>query len=424
MYYSVPPFINLYKYCDLCNNYREKQKLIEVMCMSIDVFEQLSSGTELGVVLLELSGELYFKSSEYIALEPFLDIFYRFLNSQDADKASLLYSCYQSRRFGGRYTFLTSTGLAYCVSPLYDDSENLWAGSVIGPFLLSDYEEFIDIDVLSKHQLDSKSLNEIRSGIYSIPYKTPVQARAVSELLYICTDFYQRNVKLTERKQSATTIYSIGKENELLSAISRGDIQAAGAVLNEILGNILFDDNINIDILRLHVIELTVLLSRAALRGGANSDAIFGLNLNYLQEIDKLKSAEEVVMWLHSVTKRFSQHVFDYADSKHADILYRAIAFIKNHYADKITLQNIADSVYLNVSYFSKIFKEETGQTPGNYISMVRIDESKKLLANPSISIIDIPELVGFDSQSYFTQVFKKSVGCTPGQYRRQISVM
>ena len=213
--------------------------------------------------------------------------------------------------------------------------------------------------------------------------------------------------------------YSILKESSLLDAISIGDEKTAGAILNDILGQILFNPGLNMETLRLRVFELTVLLSRAALKGGADINAIFGLNYSYLREIDALDTPEDAVLWLHDVTRRFARHVFDFSGSKHADVLHKAISYIKKNYAEKISLQDIADSIYLNVTYFSKIFKDETGQTPGNYITSIRIDASKRLLEDLAVAIVDIPEMVGFEGQSYFARVFKKMEGHTPAQYRR-----
>lgn len=216
-----------------------------------------------------------------------------------------------------------------------------------------------------------------------------------------------------------TSMYPIDKEDELISAVRIGDIETARRLLNDILGQILFCSGNNLEILRSRVVELTVLLSRAALKGGAQIDAIFGLNYSYLREIDALSSVEELVLWLHNITRHFTQHVFNHADAKHADVIYKAIAFIKKNYAQKFSLQDISDNVFLSLTYFCKVFKEKTGQTPGSYITSVRIEESKKLLRDPFVNIADIPELVGFESQSYFTRLFKKAEGCTPGRYRQ-----
>jgi AraC-like DNA-binding protein len=385
----------------------------------MDILEHLSAATGLGVTVLDVSGGIRFESSLYTPVKPFLQMLQSMLDCAEVDRVALLYGCYQSRRFGGRYIFFTPSGMTYCASMLTEQS-----GVLAGPFLMTDPDEYIEVDILGRHSISADAAGAIRPELCDIPVKTPVQARAVSEMLYVCAtscsaqQAVQPSVLI--QKDAVPTAYSIKKEDELIAAISIGDAQTAGAVLNDILGHILFDPGLNMETLRLRVVELMVLLSRAALKGGANIDAIFGLNYSYLREIDALASPEDAILWLHSVTRRFAQHVFDFAGSKHVDVLFKAVSFIKTHYAEKITLQDVADSVYLNVTYFSKVFKEETGQTPGSFITGVRIDASKRLLSDPSVNIVDIPELVGFESQSYFTQVFKKSEGCTPGQYRRK----
>jgi len=389
----------------------------------MDIFEHLSIAAGLGAVVLDISGQTLFESSLNKQLSPFLQMLQNTLDCTEADKSSLLYGCYQSRRFSGRYIFLTPSGLTYCTSPIITDKGELEAGVAIGPFLMTDYDEYIELDILERFNPSDSDADTILKNIREIPYLTPKKARSVSELLYACVISYS-NPKASRPSVSAQVDmlpvnYSIKKESELLAAISAGDTNEAGAILNDILGDILFSPGLSIEVLRLRVFELTVLLSRAALKGGADIDAIFGLNYSYLNEIDALKSAEGAVQWLHNVTRRFAQHVFDYSDSKHIDTLNKAISFIKSNYSLKITLQDVADSAFLNVTYFSKVFKDETGQTPGNFITATRIDAGKKLLLDTSINIVDIADNIGFESQSYFTRVFKKNEGCTPAQYRR-----
>jgi len=389
----------------------------------MEIFEHLSVATGLGTVVLDVDGEKRFTSVSYNSILTFLNLLLDTVNCTEADQTTLLYGCYQARRFGGRYIFLTPSGLAYCASPLTDESGALTAGVVLGPFIMTDHVEYLEIDVLNRQSIDESTAEKLSKEIYIIPYLTTKQVRAVSELLYTCAASHsavQAAVPLVPVQTDAFSMtYSVLKENDLLAATSIGDARTAGAILNDILGSILFSPDINMETLRLRVVELTVLLSRAALKGGANINAIFGLNYSYLKEIDALTSPEDAVLWLHNVTRRFAQHVFEFKGSKHVDVLNKAIQYIKSNYAEKISLQDVADSVYLNVTYFSKVFKDETGQTPGNFITAVRIDASKRLLQDVSVNIIDIPELVGFESQSYFTRVFKKTENCTPAQYRR-----
>jgi len=84
----------------------------------------------------------------------------------------------------------------------------------------------------------------------------------------------------------------------------------------------------------------------------------------------------------------------------------------------KITLEDVAAYVYLSPSYFSKIFKEEMDVNFNAYLNYVRIEMSKKLLLDPSISMVEVSNLVGFEDQSYFSKVFKKMTGISPKKYR------
>jgi len=390
----------------------------------MDIFEHLSVVTGLGVTVWDISGRVRFESALSKQLSPFLHDLRDALGCTETDRSALLYGCcYQTRRFGERYIFLTPSGLAYCTSPLLSETGETEAGVALGPFLMSDYDDYLELDIKDRHSPEPDVIEMISANICTIPYISPKQARSVSELLYACVVSYSDVKTIRPLAPMQTDMfpmtYSIMKESELLAAISVGDTNGAGALLNDILGHILFSPGLSMETLRLRVFELTVLLSRAALKGGANIDAIFGLNNSYLREIDALGSPEDAVQWLHSVTRRFAQHVFEYADSKHVDVLQKAIAYIKSNYAEKISLQDVADSVYLNMTYFSKVFKDETGQTPGNYITATRIEAGKKLLQKSTINLADIPEMIGFENQSYFTRVFKKAEGCTPAQFRR-----
>ena len=96
----------------------------------------------------------------------------------------------------------------------------------------------------------------------------------------------------------------------------------------------------------------------------------------------------------------------------------KAVSYISQHYSEPLTLNIVANQVHLNASYFSTLFKKEMGMSFKEYLNQVRIEESKRLLANSSFSIIDIAVSVGFEDQSYFSKVFKKYTGITPKQFR------
>jgi len=383
------------------------------------IFEHFSYATGVGVQIMSVSGEIRYASSLLCELKGILNRLLDIVDCAAAERMSLICGCYQSRRFGGRYIFFGPSGLAYCASPMLNSRGVLESGVVAGPFLMTDHDEYLSIDILDRLKVPRKAAALIESDIAELPYKSPIASRSLSEHLFLCAFNSDAPPPPAYPIQIDGFAYPFDKEDALLKAISQGDTRKAGALLNDILGQVLFHSGSSFETLRSRVFELTVLLSRAALKGSANVDAIFGLNYAYLRELDELSSVEDIVRWLHGVTRRFGQHVFDFAGSRHAGVIYKATSYIKANYMHKITLQDMANHVFLSPTYFSKLFKEETGQTPGNFLTAVRIDESKRLLRSQALNIVDIPARVGFDNQSYFARVFKKFEGQTPGKYRR-----
>ncbi|MGB4661824.1 MAG: helix-turn-helix domain-containing protein [Mobilitalea sp.] len=98
----------------------------------------------------------------------------------------------------------------------------------------------------------------------------------------------------------------------------------------------------------------------------------------------------------------------------------KAKEYVKAYFTDDISLIDCAKQVGISSYYLSHIFKNKTGQTFVEYLSMVRMIEAKKLSANRNLTIKDIAERCGYFNITYFCKVFKRCTGKTIGEYRRQ----
>ncbi|AZP04452.1 AraC family transcriptional regulator [Jeotgalibaca ciconiae] len=94
--------------------------------------------------------------------------------------------------------------------------------------------------------------------------------------------------------------------------------------------------------------------------------------------------------------------------------------FMKVNYHKNITLDDLVELVHINKFYLIRIFKQEVGMSPIDYLIHIRIDEAQKMLRNTNIAIADIAHLVGFQSPSHFSKTFRELSNITPSQYRRQ----
>ncbi|MEU9210260.1 AraC family transcriptional regulator [Streptomyces sp. NPDC048415] len=97
----------------------------------------------------------------------------------------------------------------------------------------------------------------------------------------------------------------------------------------------------------------------------------------------------------------------------------RAIECIRERYGEPLTLTEIAESALLSRFYFTRLFKEETGLTPGRFLAAIRIQQAKRLIESTSMSITEISFAVGYNSLGSFTNSFTASVGVSPSRFRR-----
>ena len=98
--------------------------------------------------------------------------------------------------------------------------------------------------------------------------------------------------------------------------------------------------------------------------------------------------------------------------------LRRVKEFIEANLGDDLSIEALADEACLSPFHFARAFKVATGMTPHSYVSKLRIERAKLLIAEGKNPLVEIAHICGFSSQAYFTTWFKRLVGATPGGYR------
>lgn len=98
-----------------------------------------------------------------------------------------------------------------------------------------------------------------------------------------------------------------------------------------------------------------------------------------------------------------------------------ALDYIKLHYAEAVTLEELADVCGLSPNYFSRMFREQIGETYIDYLAEFRLEQAKQLLSNTTKTIKDIANEIGYLDDKYFRKLFKNRFGGTPSAYRKGI---
>ena len=338
-----------------------------------------------------------------------------------------LYGAYEAERWDGKYIYYCPRGLVFLATPPIITGTAMEYCIVTGPIVMSNSDE----DPFEDPLCDPDALA-------AIPRMTTAQARSLSELIAAAVGSFsldtlppdvdsgnqaamlQMMYDLSSDTQSKG--YPIENERQLQEHIRTGDKEAAQELLNELLVHIYSHAGNDYDRIKSRVRELLVLMSRAAIDGGADVDEIFNLCYRYEREVDTFGNVEALNRWIGAILHKFISFVFDFNDIKHQNVIFKTTAYIKEHLTDKLSLDQAAEQVYLSKSYFCRIIKDELGCTFTEYVNRLRIERSKTLLRGTGMPIAEIACAVGFDDQSYFTRIFKKQTDMAPGKYREQRS--
>ncbi|WP_274650906.1 response regulator transcription factor [Paenibacillus humicola] len=109
------------------------------------------------------------------------------------------------------------------------------------------------------------------------------------------------------------------------------------------------------------------------------------------------------------------------AESPKSLIVEEAKKYIRLHYERSITLRDVADSVHVNPTYLSWLFKKTEGLSFVCYLTDCRLNHAKRLLADPQYKVYEVGEMVGYENPRYFCEIFKKNTGKTPQEYRNRL---
>ncbi|MDQ0218701.1 AraC family transcriptional regulator [Peribacillus cavernae] len=157
-------------------------------------------------------------------------------------------------------------------------------------------------------------------------------------------------------------------------------------------------------------------LAQQAMNSGFSSYLLKPLSKNELLETFDRVLTPEISSAVNQVINKGSGSFI--TDLKNP--IESAIQFIQLNYGESLTLKQISNQVYLSPSYFSRLFKEDTGMTFVEYVSFVRVQKAKGMLRLSSLPIEVIANNTGFANSSYFATAFKKIVEKTPSEYRDQ----
>jgi len=343
----------------------------------------------------------------------------------DPEQRTHQYGLKEAVRWGGSYIYYCPKGLTFSAF-LSDGAEG--NGLIVGPVILGEPQD-IGLDEENRAFL---------AGVWKLCVFSPERIGCLNEVVLLASagadsrverdrtydqaaflnELYTIRGQLQQTDQQTDVGYILRSEEEMKTLVRNMDKPGVQKLLNELLGRVYLQSYYNLDEVKARCIELVVVLSRTVTGAGAEMGQIFHFSPDFLRRISGFTTIDSLCAWMSEILHDFIDTLFSYSSIKHADAVYKTMSYIRAHWRERPSLEDIASHVYLSRSYLSMLFKQETGIGISEFINRVRIEQSKNMLTSTELSIAAIASECCFHDQSYYTKVFQRVVGVSPKKYR------
>jgi len=238
-------------------------------------------------------------------------------------------------------------------------------------------------------------------------YTPPLVQQVLSELLY-------------NKREERWSHVSYLQEMQMLTHIRDGNVEALS------LHSGLFpqhDEHLSRDRLRqakYQGVAAIALISRWSLGGGLDGETAYSLSDAYIMAIDMLDNVQDVRKLIEAAPVDFANRVLEHRQrAMYSTPVFRCIEYIETNLHDPITLQELSEASGRSAAYISVLFKKEVGVSFKQYLLSKRLEEARRLLTSTELPVSNIASTLAFETQSYFSRVFRRQTGLAPLEYRR-----
>jgi two-component system response regulator YesN len=162
---------------------------------------------------------------------------------------------------------------------------------------------------------------------------------------------------------------------------------------------------------------LLAYMGRRQLLNQEEGDALFDYRQLFSAAESSMEWSKRLENLYELIHLLFEQQTTERSKETHS-VIQRAHEYIEEHLNSDLSLGKLANHVYLSPSYFSRLYKQETGKNISDYIVQRKLHSAMLYLKEPGMKIHEIAQQLGFDSAAYFTSFFKKHMNVTPQEYR------
>lgn len=248
-----------------------------------------------------------------------------------------------------------------------------------------------------------------------LSYHEALKAQEYAERLETSSIIHVETLDGLDRRESR---YPVKEKETLLSLIEAGEAEKAGKACAEFMVKFAPFVAERPEVLKVRLYEFVGSLIDAAILGGGDENKLNELVAGYFGDIDHAKDPEMVGKWMEKVAREVAESVAHVHENRSKSLVKRAMKYIDEHSELPLSYRDVAKEVFVSPSYFLFLFKREMGLTFVDFLTAVRVEKAKLLLATTEKNVTEIAFEVGFNNPNYFSSTFRKLVGMSPKEYR------
>ena len=214
--------------------------------------------------------------------------------------------------------------------------------------------------------------------------------------------------------------YPIDLEKKIFNLVELGEYGACMEACGRFFDWMSETHGENINDVKLKSLEFVLWAEHLAYESGGMTYH-FCSRTDYLPTLNDMEINDELRSWFVAKIGDASHNVKQKKEESSKGVIESAKRYIKTQYNKDISLDDVSKEVDISPYYFSKLFKEETGENFIEYLTNMRLKTAKNLLDTTEMSMKEIGIQIGYSDPNYFSRIFKKNFGITPTEYKEGI---
>lgn len=221
-----------------------------------------------------------------------------------------------------------------------------------------------------------------------------------------------------ERRKRPELLSAVTWEHELITKLKTGTPQEMDEWIAKLFSTFR-KQLVPIDVCYIYLQRYVLTLMHTLYEMESDTGRVFGEEANPVAEISRLAALDEIEIWMKELCGKAVTVIRGMREDHSVLQIEKAMAYVRQHYTDPdLSLKTVCKHVSMSASYFSTLFRMNTGRTFVEYVIHERMEKAKELLKLTSMRSYEIAYAVGYSDPQYFSSAFKKHAGDTPTDFR------